>query len=118
MTKANQTLSKFRPERVVYLNEANTGYKSKAEVILAIEKLRSKCWLCAYSEKVIPMHMSFSDVSEFAEFKKDANALGVKLTSPIIKPDDDFDLLLKDDPIIKPEPKRTAETSSGKIIVE
>lgn len=88
MSNDNETLEKFKPERPIYLNEDNTGLKTKAEVLVAIAKLRDKHWLCAYGEKVRPFHMSFNDENQFQEFKKCANDLDIKLKSPIIKDDD------------------------------
>lgn len=88
MSTENETLKKFRPERPIYLNEDNTGLKTKAEVLVAIEKLRGKHWLCAYGEKTRPFHMSFNDEAEFQAFKKCASDLDVKLKSPVIKDDD------------------------------
>lgn len=87
---------KFHPERPIFLNEANTGKKTKAEVLLAVQQLRDMGWLCVYGEKARPFHISFNDERMLSEFKKDAKNLGIALKAPIIKQDDLEELLAED----------------------
>lgn len=90
-----QEQNKFKPERPIYLNEENTGLKTKAEVIFAIEKLRSKKWLCAYGQKSRPFHMSFASEAMFQKFKKAAADLDINLKNPVIK-EDEFDSIIQE----------------------
>lgn len=103
----------FRPERPIYLNEENTGFKTRDQVIVAIEELRDLNWLCAYNENTRPLHMSFNNVKEFAEFKKDCSKLSIKLKEPVIKELEDIEK-----PIIEPESNTSYEDPSGKIHIE
>jgi hypothetical protein len=89
-------VEKFKPERPIYLNEENTGLKTRIQVDEAIEKLRSKNWLVTYGQKSRPFHMSFASEKEFQEFKKEAGELDIKLVSPLIKPDE-FEEILNSD---------------------
>lgn len=109
---------KFKPERPIYLNESNTGFKTKIEVLFAIEKLRAKHWLCAYNEKSRPFHMSFNDEKEFQDFKKDCKDLDIVLKSPIIKEEDIMDLDLEESKTgheAELELTSTSESPEGKI---
>jgi len=110
---------RFRPERPIFLSRDNTGYKSDAEVLLAIEKLRDRGWLCCFSaEKIKPFHLSFNIDSEFQEFKKDAKTLGIALVSPPITQEMIDDLEMESNTIIKPEPNKSSEDPHGKIHIE
>lgn len=116
MANENQLLNKFRPERPIYLNEDNTGLKTKDEVIVAVEKLRLRGFLCAYSEVSRPFHMSFNDVlGDFEDFKKAAAECGVKLKNPPAVIDDaDFDKAAE--PEIKgAKAKASFEDTKGKV---
>lgn len=115
MAQQNEEPKKFRPERPVILNEQNTNFKTKIEVVHAVEKLRSLGWLCAYGEKARPFHMSFNDEKEFQEFKKAASKLDVKLQSPIVK---DGDMEEMEDVIIAPEPTSSYEAPDGKVHID
>lgn len=80
---------RFRPERPIYLNEQNTEFKTRDQVIFAVEKLRARNWLCVYdAEKMRPFHMSFNLEKELAEFKKDCENLDITLKAPLIKLED------------------------------
>lgn len=124
MTAKEQLPKKFRGERPIYLNETNTGFKTAEEVILAVEQLRERNWLCAYSnpdeKKARPFHMSFNDEKDFAEFKKDASALNIVLKNPIIKSDDMGEP--EEEPIIKEtkadKAHSTYQDSKGRIHIE
>lgn len=117
MANENQPLNKFRPERPIYLNEDNTGLKTKDEVISAVEKLRLRGFLCAYNEMSKPFHMSFNDVlGDFEDFKKAAAECGVKLKNPPAPKDDleDFDKVAE--PEIKgAKTKSSFEDTKGKV---
>lgn len=117
MSNQNPIQQKFKPERPIILHESNTGYKTRDQVIYAIEQLREKGWLCTYSEKIRPIHMSFNDVREFTAFKKTCSDLGVKLKEPTIKADE-MDDIMTEDPIIAPEPNSDYEAPDGKIHIE
>lgn len=89
-------LPKFKPERPIYLNEEVTGFKTKDQVLAAIETLRGLHWLCAYAEKARPFHMSFNDFRQFEEFKKTCNELGIVLKHKMITADELDELEAKD----------------------
>lgn len=114
MSNENQALPKFKPERPIYLSTENTGFKTKEQVIEAVYKLRELHWLCSYGENIRPFHMSFNDEKQFAEFKKDANSLGITLKSPVQKMEDFDDF---DTPIIPAEPNETSQSPEGAIEV-
>lgn len=123
MSNENGVLPKFRPERPIYLNEENTGYKTKSEVVVAIEKLRAQHWLCSYNENSRPFHMSFNDGKEFQKFKKDAADLGVKLKAVVVKSDDDIDFDAPELPVagqVIPgaEANSSYQDSKGKVHIE
>lgn len=109
-----EPITRFKPERPIYLHESNTGFKTKDQVIVAVEELRELGWLACYNEKIRPIHMSFNDVREFTQFKKACGDLGVKLKEPIVKPDELEELMI-DEPIVPVEPKSDYEDPSGKI---
>jgi len=117
---SKDTLPKrFRPERPIYLSKHNTGFKSEAEVLLGVERLRDRGWLCCYSaEKIKPIHLSFNDTAEFSEFKKDCSALSIKLVAPPITQEMIQDLDFESNVIIKPESNKSVEDPSGKIHIE
>lgn len=118
MAKQSETPKKFRPERPIYLNEQNTQFKHPDAVIEAVEKLRSRGWLCAYGEKSRPFHMCFNAEPEFQEFKKDAESLGIKLKSPVLKADEIEELEQSDnDTGINPADLATnsSEDPNGKV---
>lgn len=104
----------FKPARPIFLNEQNLGVKTRDQAIYNIEQLRSAHWLCIYAEVIRPMHLSFDSTTDFDEFKKSAQTLGVKLTEPVIKHVPDF----IDAPIVSPEPNSTTQLSNGKTIVD
>ena len=117
MTSENETLPKFKPERPIYLNETNTGLKTKNEVLVVIANLRKIHWLCAYNENSRPFHMSFNDERMFQQFKKDCKSLNITLKSPIIH-DEEVDALDElDNKTVEPEPTQTFEDPSGAIHV-
>lgn len=88
---------KFKPSRPIYLNRENTGLKSEAEVIVAIEQLRSKQWLCTLAAEDVKtfFHLSFDDLTELAAFKKEAASLGIHFKADLILPDsfEDFPII-------------------------
>lgn len=108
-------LPKFKPERPIYLNEQNTGFKTKAEVLVAIQKLRDAHWLCAYNESSRPFHMSFNNEKEFQQFKKCCKDLSITLKSPVYQPEEIEELELKENETVKAEPTSTFEDPMGKI---
>lgn len=118
---SDQKLQKFRPERPIYLNEQVTNFRTKDEVLEAIQRLRDRGWLCAYSENSRPFHMSFNDVKVFQEFKKSCKEESIKLHEPLIKPDDIEELIAKDSEGQK-MPDAVANSSSeapdGRIHIE
>lgn len=107
-------ITRYRPERPIYLNEQNTDSKNKTIALYNVEQLRSLGWLCCYSEQVRPLHLSFNDEREFQEFKRDCATLKIKLKSPVIVPDEPF----IDTPIIAPEPTESYEDPLGKLHIE
>lgn len=110
---------KFRPERPIYLNEQNTGFKTKIEVIHAIEQLRDKGFLCCYGEKSRPFHMSFNDEKEFQEFKKTCGNLKIKLESPVIKAEDIEELETEElETNVQAESTSSYEDPQGKVHIE
>lgn len=117
MSKSNSAPNKFRPERPILLNTENTGFKTEVEVVHAIEQLRDRGWLCTYSEKLRPLHMSFNDEKELAQFKKDCDILKISLKKPPLKIDDFEAQLAEDDKnvILPPEPKESFEDPSGNV---
>lgn len=117
MSNEGEVLPKFRPERPVHLSTENTGFKTQAEVILAVEKLRRKGWLCRADDSIRPLAHCFNIEAEFQEFKKCASDLGVTLKSPIIHADDiaDFDAKTTKGLIIPgAEDHETVDDPSGK----
>lgn len=104
-------MNKFRPERPIYLNEQNTGYKTRAEVDVKVEELRSKGWLAQYNEKQIPPHMSFDDETVFNEFKQACKELKITLRGKVQKPQDfdDLDAELEGTKVPGAEDKESAE---------
>lgn len=112
---------RFKPERPIYLNKDNTGYKTEEQVIFAIEQLRDKGWLCAYSELSRPFHMSFNSEKEFQEFKKCAKDLGITLKATIIK-QDELDLIDEKEANLTVDPtansKSSYESSKGILVIE
>lgn len=109
------TPARYRPERPINLNEQNTNASTRAIAIYNIERLRSAGWLCCYSETLRPLHLSFDNPDEYAEFKRDCNKLKIVLKSPIIaSPVSDFE----DIKIVQPEPTSTYEDPLGKMHVE
>lgn len=118
MPKESQTVMKFRPDRPIFLNEQNTNLKTRDEVEFAVEKLRSRNWLCAYGEKSRPLSFCFAEDKMRAEFNKDCSAIGLTIKNPIIKPDD-FEAMEAEDAagVVMPEAEATDthEDPSGKI---
>jgi hypothetical protein len=88
MSTSNATPLKFRPERPIYLHEVNTGFRTRDQVIFAIEQLRDLGWLCVYGEKTRPFHLCFNNPKELQEFKKTCSNLKITLKSPVIKPEE------------------------------
>lgn len=113
MSKA-AAITRYRPERPIYINESNTDAKNKIGAIYYIEQLRSAGWLCCYSEIVKPLHLSFDNELEFQEFKKSCEKLKIKLESPVIK----LDEIPQDAPIIPPEPVSSYEDPLGIMHIE
>lgn len=114
----NAAPKKFRPERPIYLNTQNTKCKTQDQVLFAVEQLRDKYWLCAYGETSRPFHLSFNNVKELNEFKKDAESLGIKLRDQVIKTDDFGDISdenTEEAPIIPEETKESYEDPDGKV---
>lgn len=109
---------KFRPERPIYLNKANTGL-NREEVVIAVEALRALGWLCVVNEEIEkPIHLSFNNEKMFQEFKRSCKDLSIVLKSKIIKPDEE---------IIEPEvtglkvhgaEESTYISSSGELKIE
>ena len=121
MARDNEVPSKFKPERPIYLSESNTAFKTKDEVLYAIEQLRAKGYLCTYGDFPRPIHMSFiSDPSGFQEFKKACSQLKITLKEPTIHADDmdEFEDRERKNIIIPEEPKSTHEDPSGTIHIE
>lgn len=118
MTTQNTEPLKFKPERPIFLHESNTGFKTAIEVQEAVEKLRLRHWLCAYSEKVRPFHMSFNNETQLRDFKKDCKDLGIVLKSPVISSDDIEALEEEDKKGVKVEganDKSTYEGTDGRV---
>ena len=123
MAKKSELPGKYRPERPVYLNEQNTGFKTKDEVLYAIERLRDLYqFLCTYAEKTRPFHLSFDKEQEFHEFKRACRELGVELKSPVLKEEDLLGLALQDDPqrefLQEANAKSSYEDVDGKVHIE
>lgn len=116
---SNDKPLKFRPERPILLSKENTGYKTDDALEIGVESLRARRWLCRVcgpKESIRPLHMSFNDVKEFSEFKRDCKDLGVVLKEPTIKSED-----IDQDPVDLPaqsvqgaDEKETYEGTDGK----
>lgn len=102
----------FRPERPIYLNEQNTNYKTKAEVIFAIEQLRDKGWLCTYGQITRPYHLSFNDEKVLAQFKKCCKELGIKMATPSLSTNIDDEPIVE---IVPVESTSSYEDPSGDV---
>lgn len=96
---------KFRPERPIFLGKENTSFRTKDEVLYAVQQLRDQGWLCVYSEETKPYHLSFNDPLICNEFQKCASDLGVKLKVPSISDEGIRDFDEKKNTIIKEEPE-------------
>lgn len=120
MAKQSVIPGKFRPERPIYLNEQNTGFKTKVEVLHAIEQLRDNyAFLVCYGEKSRPFHMSFNDEKEFQEFKKACKELSITLKTPTIMIEEIEELeVAEQETNIKEETTSSYEDSKGKIHIE
>ena len=118
-----EELPKYRPERPILLNTENTGFKTKVQVLEAIEKLRAMPhrWLCAWSEKIRPLHFCFNSTKDFAEFKRSCKDLGIKLTEPVIA-QSDIEALEVQEKIATDTTEAEAESSierpDGSIVLE
>lgn len=90
MANEKEIPTKFRPERPIYLNEENTGLRTRAEVEEVVEKLRARPYhyLCKYGEKTRPFHMSFNNEADVNEFKKACAEVGFTPKSKLITEDD------------------------------
>ncbi len=108
-----QAILRYRPEEPLYLNQHNTDAKTETVALYYVEQLRSLGWLCVYkAETVRPLHLSFLDMSEFEQFKRDCNKLKIVLKSPTIKADEIPQL---DNTIIPAESSSTYEDVLGNI---
>ena len=109
MPLSEAPMPRFRPDRPIYLNTENTGFKTADEVFLAVGKLRERHWLCVFNEKINkPFHLSFTSESELQEFKKTCAELKIVLKSPVIKADDLEEMEALENASIE-EPKSSVE---------
>jgi hypothetical protein len=126
MAKEKQKSLKFRPERPIVLSTENTGFRTEDELAEAVEKLRTAGWLATTTNphagkpgaKLRPLHMSFNDVREFQEFKKECSDFGIKLKEPLVKPEDLDEMEAEDTAgqvVPGADAKESYEDTSGKI---
>lgn len=108
-------VTRFRPERPIYLNEQNTNCKTKMEVLFAIEQLREKGWLCCYGEITRPYHLSFNDEKVLAQFKKHCSALDIKMKAPPITSNIDDEPFVN---IVPVESNSSVEDPNGVVHIE
>lgn len=107
-----QAITRYRPEEPLYINQHNTDAKTPTIALYYVEQLRSLGWLCVYNETVRPLHLSFMDMTEFEQFKRDCARLKIILKSPTIKADE---IPALDNTIIPAESSSTYEDVLGNI---